>query len=84
MEANKNNLELLKQVEGILKDPANKIFDITEVAFNKDSIWITATFSYEFVKEMILREYENVTKNVGYSTITYKKDNVYFTSYRNI
>lgn len=76
----KNLLELNKQVEGLIKDFKGMDIDIVEATINNGQIWLLFDFSYCFIKTMIRGNFEPI-EEIAWTKMTFKKDNVFFTTY---
>jgi hypothetical protein len=77
----KNLLATLKQLEGLIKDFEGMGVDITETSMGEGNIWLYFKFDYTFIKTMIRGNYE-IVEEISWSKITFKKDNVFFTTHR--
>lgn len=71
--------ELLKQASVLLDD---KSFEISEITIGNGKVYVYVDFHYDFVKEMTRRKYEVIDEGVGFTTLMFKNDNIYYTTTR--
>lgn len=79
----KKLLELNKQVEELIKDFKGIDIDIVEATISNGQIWLLFDFSYSFIKTMIRGNFEPI-EEVSWSKMTFKKDNVFYSTYNQI
>lgn len=77
----KELLATLKQLEGLIKDFEGMGLEITETGTCEGKIWLYFKFDYTFIKTMLRGGYE-IVEEISWTKITFKKDNVFFTTYR--
>jgi len=77
----KNFLELSKQLEGLVKDFNSIGLNIIEATMNDKTIHLYIDFDYVFIKTMMRGKYESI-EETAFSNLTFKKDNVYYTTYQ--
>ena len=74
-------LATLKQLEGLIKDFEGMGLEITEIGTCQGKIWLYFKLDYTFIKTMLRGGYE-IVEEISWTKITFKKDNVFFTTYR--
>jgi hypothetical protein len=74
-------LETLKQLEGLIKHFESIGLEVIETSMAEGNIWLHFKFDFEFIKAMIRGNYE-IVEEISCIKITFKKDNVFFTTYK--
>jgi hypothetical protein len=74
-------LETLKQLEGLINHFESIGLEVIETSMAEGTIWLHFKFDFEFIKAMIRANYE-IVEEISCIKITFKKDNVFFTTYR--